>query len=162
MNALRTPRTLRQIAGLVALLALVMTVTVESAGAARTWCRYDPVIRVDGQIFDVWLTGDADLDDTVTGPTRIVVTVPVGAATELLAQDLGFGRLGYHVTFVESAELGHRDAGPQVRVDAFVPATKDLAVAVHLDPRSVTKRGQTRATTSEFGTANTWLTVFAA
>lgn len=106
--------------------------------AGRSWCRVDPVVKIDGKVADIWLSGDLELDRTATGPAQIVVSVPVGVSTELLATDNGFNKQGYAITFVEDATLVRGDLGPQVMIWASVPAPDGtLPLEVIFAPRSL-------------------------
>jgi hypothetical protein len=119
-----------------ALAALVAT--SRGAAARRAWCRTDPIVVIDGTIVDIFVS--APLGDlvqallTVTGPNKIVVTVPSGVNAWLLLSDLGFGR-GNTVSFAESADLQRTADGIQVRVDVYVPAKGSFPVRVDFAPR---------------------------
>src|SRR3954470_23271678 len=78
---------------------------VNAVDATHQPYRVDPVVRDVGQIFDINVVGDAELDNLVSGPTLAVVTVPANASTDLLDKDLGFGQLGYDMTFQASEHL---------------------------------------------------------
>ena len=108
------------------------------AAARRAWCRTDPIVVIDGTIVDIFVS--APLGDlvkallTVTGPNKIVVTVPSGVNAWLLLSDLGFGR-GNTVTFAQSADLQRTADGIQVRVEVYVPAKGSFPVRVDFAPR---------------------------
>jgi hypothetical protein len=90
----------------------------------------------------------------VTGPTKVVVSVPVGVDAELILTDLGFGR-GWDVTIEESRRLrNHRIHGTEVMVSVYVPARPDkMAIQVEYAPRIV---GILNPASVE-GTSNSWV-----
>jgi hypothetical protein len=123
--------------------------------AARTWCQKDPVVKIDGKVADILLGSYTDLNSAATGPSVVQVGVPIGVPAELLATDLGFGQLGYAVSFYQDAKLTKSKSTVQVRVAVFVPSNDGtLPLAVDFVPRS---SGLTAASAS--GYANSWVNV---
>lgn len=119
----------------VALAVLGLVLTGSSAQAGKGWCRVDPVVIIDGQIADIFVGSTLSALLTTTGPIKMIVTVPPGTKTTKLISDLGFGR-GYDFRFAESSDLVATEDGIPVRVDVYVPATKDsLPVSVYFAPR---------------------------
>jgi hypothetical protein len=76
---------------LLPLLALALLLAPTGAEAARAWCRTDPHLSVGGRTSNITIGYDAAYKNTTTGPIKLVVTVPKGKATAILAQDPGFG-----------------------------------------------------------------------
>lgn len=123
--------------GAVALALALLVGMVGDAGAGRTWCRMDPVIKIDGKVADIWLNGAVELNSSATGPAQIVVRVPLGVRAEVLATDLGFNKQGYVITFREDPSLGRNASGPQIVIWASVPSPDDsLPLEVVFAPRS--------------------------
>ena len=118
-----------------ALLALVLAVQLQSATASIGWCKTDPKISVDGHVAHIYVYSPNDILTTVTGPTSVVVTVPVGYAARSfeLYQDNGFG-FGYTVSFVESSNLTiNRRGNIEILATIFVPSSRlGLSVKVEL------------------------------
>lgn len=136
---------------LIALFALLILITPVSAG--RSWCRTDPVIQVDGDLADIFVSGPPEAPLLVTGPTEIVVTVPIGVDTRLIVADLGFGK-GQVVSFQKSSELHRTPTGIEIEVAIFVPAVdSDMPVRVEFAPRIL---GVLSPDSAE-GTANSWV-----
>ena len=107
------------------------------AAAGRGWCRVDPVVRINGRIADIRLSSDRRLLETALGPAEIVVRLPVGMASELLAVDRGFGGHGYIVTFVPDVALPSSNGRFSVGVDVYVPSSDgSLPLVVNFAPRS--------------------------
>jgi hypothetical protein len=145
------------------LLTLLLLLTVaagpfaQSASASKAWCRTDPVISVNGYVSDVFVSGPLTALLQVTGPTEIVVTVPVGVDAWLVLADLGFGR-GTNVTFEESHSLENSTQGAEVRIEVYVPSRDDaMPVRVEVAPRLL---GLLSPVSAE-GTANQWIVVMA-
>jgi hypothetical protein len=84
--------------------------TARSATAIRGWCRSDPVIMIDGELTDLVYDAPLDAPLKVTGPTRIVVTVPRGVQAHLVLAGPGFGQ-GELVSFEysDSSEANTND-----------------------------------------------------
>jgi hypothetical protein len=137
---------------LVALAALLL-LTVQGASASKGWCMTDPVVAIDGQLADIFVAAPLDAPLLVTGPTQIVVAVPVGVDAWLVASDLGFGK-GEEVSFTESRALRVTNEGIEVRVAVYVPAT-DGAMPVKVDfaPNVI---GLLQPASAQ-GTANEWV-----
>jgi hypothetical protein len=133
---------------------VAVVLTVQAAVAGRGWCRTDPVVLLDGEVADIWVASTVEAFTAVTGPTRIVVTVPVGTSTTLVLSDLGFGR-GYDVSFAESAALARSAAALPAWIAVFVPADADLPVLVEFVPRIV----GILAPASAEGSTNAWVTL---
>ena len=137
-----------------ALAALVYLVALPGADAHRTWCRTDPVVVIGGTTADIFVAGPLDAPLLVTGPTEIVVTVPVGVDAWLVASDLGFG-YGDVVEFAQSPRLRQTATGIDVEVRVLVPAREAMPVLVEFAPRLL---GLLSPASAE-GTANTWITL---
>jgi hypothetical protein len=136
-----------------AIAVLASSVAVSDAEAYRQWCRSDPVVVIDGAAADVFVAAPLEALTEVTGPTQIVVTVPVEVEQTLAIPTEGFGR-GEQVTFVASHKVQVTDGQIQVRIAVYVPARDDdLPVQVEFSPRVV---GLLSPATAE-GTANTWI-----
>src|SRR5438132_8832920 len=84
------------------LLAVMLLIGTGAHGAfaARGWCQSDPVIMVDGQLADVFVSSDLAMLLSATGPIQLVIEIPTGSTGSLVLSDLGFGR-GYKVSFVQ-------------------------------------------------------------
>ena len=148
------PRRFRCAAALLGLLLVVLV--APAVGATHGWCKTDPILRIDGQTADVFLSSHREMRAAATGPARLVVTVPTGIPIELVATDKGFGGQGYDVRFAESPELKNAAGALQVRVEAYAPASDDaLPLRVEFAPRG---NGRLSAGSAE-GTANAWVTL---
>ncbi|HUG17073.1 MAG TPA: hypothetical protein VMM78_18845 [Thermomicrobiales bacterium] len=138
---------------LLLIFAVLATVAAPSAFAARAWCKTDPVIMVDGELADVFVSSSLSAPLLVTGPTEIVVSVPVGVSAFLVVSDLGFGK-GEIVTFKESRALKVTKKGIQMQIAVMVPSTdSSMPVVVEFAPRILGILSMDRAE----GTANKWV-----
>lgn len=136
-------------------LALPAALGRRGTNAARMWCRTDPIVLIDGTIVDIFVLGPLTAPMQVTGPTEVVVTVPVGVDASLVAHDLGFGK-GETVAFAESRALRVTSRGIQVQVDVRVPAIDDaMPIRVEFAPRII---GILWPESAE-GTANSWVSL---
>ena len=143
----------RSVFSALSLVALVLVLAAPGAAAGRGWCRTDPVVSIDGELADVFVEAPLEAPLKVTGPTEIVITVPVGVRAELVLAGPGFGK-GEKVSFDESRKLRKTEKGIEVKVAVYVPATDDaMPVRVLFAPHVV---GILWPASAE-GTANDWV-----
>jgi hypothetical protein len=142
--------------GALGLVAVLTTAAAPDAGAINVWCRTDPIVQIDGQTADVFISSYEEMKLLAAGPTKVRVTVPPGVDTRLVATDQGFGGWGYEVSFAESAALKDRGDVLEVRIEVYAPALDAaLPVRVAFTPRGT---GRLAPGTAE-GTANAWVSV---
>jgi hypothetical protein len=144
------------------LVTLAFVAMAPAASAARAWCRTDPIVVIDGTLADVFVSGPLLASLTVTGPTKMIITVPEGVKTQMILSDLGFLH-GYDYEFRQSSDLQKTRRGVEVRVEVYVPARDDsMPVRVEFSPRALGLLGVlglNPATVSAEGTANEWITL---
>jgi hypothetical protein len=140
-----------------------MTLHPRDARATHGWCQQDPIVKIDGQTADIFLSSHLEMLTLASGPAKIVVTVPTGISTRLVATDPGFGGNGYDVRFAESDRLTDNPNVLQVRIKVYAPALDDLTGVLPLTlPLRVkfTPRGNGRLVAGEAtGEANSWVTL---
>jgi hypothetical protein len=100
-----------------------------TVAASRGWCRSDPFILIEGVVVDIFCTAPVTAPSYVTGPTEIVVSVPVGVSAALVVAGVGFGR-GELVRFEELQRLKQSAEGLQVEVGVYVPASSEFPIGV--------------------------------
>jgi hypothetical protein len=137
--------------------ALATTAVVgdhQLAHAVRGWCRSDPLIAIEDVLVDIFCTAPPTTPLHVTGPTEIVVSVPVGVKTVLIVAGVGFGR-GERLRFEEKRRLKQSAAGLNLEVRVYVPANRKLPIGVEFAPRIVGILNPARAK----GVTNKWITL---
>ena len=155
----------RDVIRLLALSAVALPVTLRprDAGATHGWCQRDPIFQIDGQTADLLLSSHLEMLTLASGPAQIVVTVPTGISTRLVATDPGFGGNGYDVRFAESNRLTDNPTILEVQIKVYAPALDDLSGLLPLTlPLRVTftPRGKGRLVAGEVtGEANSWVTL---
>jgi hypothetical protein len=135
------------------LFGLVALLLVATSASANGWCRTDPKIRVDGHVYNIYISvPDSDSAHAVVAATQVLITVPTGVDHELLGSDNGFG-FGYNVVWIESPWMQSGNNGPSVKVSVFVPATRSIPVQVEWQPHGedVSERA--------YGNTNSWVTL---
>lgn len=141
--------------GLTALLAtLVLLVLTAPAGATYGWCRTDPIVRIGGKEANIFVSSTTPILDQAVGATIVVVTVPAGVGTELVATDAGFG-FGERVYFAQSLDLKVSEGNGRIEVlvSVFVPARGEpLPVLVEFVPSAGDSADSAQ------GTTNQWVT----
>jgi hypothetical protein len=111
---------------------------INAASAGRSWCRVDPVVMIDGQLADIFVSSDLKmLLGQATGPIKIKVSIPEGSRGWVVLSDLGFGR-GYDIDFIETSDLARVNRRTPVIVDVYAPAKdSSLPVTVTFAPRTL-------------------------
>ena len=126
-----------------------------TASASIGWCRSDPVLQIEGSLADVFVSIPLTALPQINGPTRFVITTPVGVDEAVLLTSPGFG-YGETVTFQESSSLKMTSNGIQLRIKAFVPATNGtIPVILEFAPRVI---GILQPASAQ-GTTNQWITL---
>jgi hypothetical protein len=154
----RTRRSALRMLGLAAL-ALPAALRPHAADAIHGWCQNDPIVQIDGQTADIYLSSYLEMLELATGPTQIVVTVPPGIPTRLVATDPGFAHFGYDVRFEESNKLTNNERVVEVQIKVYAPALDapegPLPLKVDFTPRG---NGRLVPGSAE-GRANKWVTL---
>ena len=104
-----------------------------SAGIA--WCKTDPIVAIGDEVVNIYVSAPEEILQYATGPTDVVVYVPVGVAAEVVYTDPGFG-YGETVTVLESTRLRANGNGIQIIVGVTVPASTSVPVLVEIAPQS--------------------------
>ncbi len=108
---------------------------VPSASAGfRGWCRTDPLISLDGELANIFVSAPFKMLVKNSGPVDYVVTVPEGVKAHLILLGVGFGR-GERCRFQTSRKLKKTEEGIEVRIEVKVPARADLPLALEFAPR---------------------------
>jgi hypothetical protein len=147
----------RRVIAPVVLVLAVFAFGTPRAAADIGWCRTDPGVAVGGQVVNIFVSAPPEILTAATGPTAVVVSVPVGIEAEVLWTDPGFG-YGETVTIVESSRLRASRGGLQIIVAVTVPASAKLPVLVEIVPESAGGVSAS-ATGSTNGTVRTWTTL---
>lgn len=70
--------------------------------AGVTWCRADPIVKLNGEEVQIWVAVPQEYASRVTGPIDVTITVPGTVSAKVLFLDAGFNGYGETVTFVRS------------------------------------------------------------
>ena len=150
----------RVVFSLLAALVLSLAVGAPLADAARGWCMADPLIMVDGQLADVFVSSDPAMLLRASGPIEMVITIPVGSKGVVILTDLGFLK-GYKITFKQSSALRRTTSHTQVQVSVFAPNSgSKLPVKVTFAPRALSSGlANILFGKSVTGYSNSWVTL---
>jgi hypothetical protein len=134
---------------------LVVSLTPHGTSASVGWCRSDPIVKIKGDLADIFVAAPLDAPLKVTGPTKIVLTIPQEVSAAAIVAGKGFGR-GENLAIANSSDLQVTQTGIEVLIDVFVPAT-DVAMPVRVEfaPRVV---GILDPAYAE-GVANAWVSL---
>ena len=95
----------RRLTPLLGLLALLLALQVNPAGAGIGWCSRDPNFELGGRRGHVYVESQETMLQEANGPVEVEITVPSGVETRLISTDDGFGwNPAYKVTFREHPE----------------------------------------------------------
>ncbi|CAN5648346.1 hypothetical protein BH23CHL2_BH23CHL2_23270 [soil metagenome] len=103
----------------VVLSAVLLVLVASPAGAGLQWCPRDPLISLNGQEVQIWVSIPEQHQTAVTGPIAVDVATPRGVNREVLFTDEGFNGHGETVTFYDRGLL-HGDK-MDVRLRISVP-----------------------------------------
>lgn len=150
---------LRLMAG--ASLSLVPALGRQEASAGRTWCRVDPVVKIQGHTCDVYISARVksmrQARKLTKGTIVIVISVPatVRHSCKLVATDRAYGfDPPYDVRFEPSGDLIATSSTIPVHIEALVPMEDDgVRIRVNFVPR---RKGRLQPGHGE-GTANDWI-----
>lgn len=112
--------TVRRLAVIVAIFALVGIVFVRPVGAGVTWCKTDPVVMLDGVIVDISSAIPLEYVPLVNGPVVYEVQTPKETSRQLILNDLGYNGHGSIVKFTNGNGVV-RDSNIPVRVTVHIP-----------------------------------------
>jgi hypothetical protein len=128
------PLSRRQFARLLAGGALALAggglLAAEPASAGIGWCRTDPVLKINGKTYHIYVSGPSDLLTASTGPIRLKVTVGGSVRVSLSEPDAGFGD-GWSFSLSVSSGLTTLP-GPyyELKASVYVPATGNYPIRV--------------------------------
>lgn len=150
-------RPFRLFIALLLLLGLAVSARPSSTEAARGWCLADPVIMVDGQLADVFVSSQLAMLTSATGPIKMVITIPTGSKGSVILTDAGFLR-GYEISFKQSSALKKTKTHTPVQIAVYAPSSKALPVTVQFAPRNLS-RGLVAVLfgMSASGSSNAWV-----
>lgn len=78
---------------------LALLVLTIPALAGVTWCRADPIVRLNGTEVQIWVAVPAEYASLVNGPVDVRIKTPRSVDTELIMTDAGFNGHGETVRF---------------------------------------------------------------
>lgn len=96
------------VCGLLAALVLTMP-----ASAGVSWCRADPIVRIQGYDVQMWVGVPSGYEQYVTGPISFKIDTPPGYERKVIMTDAGFNGYGEVVTW--------GDTWGQARLSVKVP-----------------------------------------
>jgi len=138
--------------------ALVAGAGIESVSAGRSWCRFDPVISVDGQLADIFVGSYVEMLLSATGPVKINVLIPTTSSGSVILMDAGFGH-GYDIRFIKTTKLTRTSRRTPVIIEAYAPAKDStLPFSVTFAPRTLgSSLSDILIGMTKNGYANRWL-----
>ncbi len=104
------------IAGVFSVVALLLVASPVMGGLQ--WCPRDPIVALNGQHVQIWVSIPEQYQSAVTGPIAVQVATPHGVSQEVVFTDDGFNGFGETVDFVESGRIqgDQMNVGVRIRV----------------------------------------------
>jgi hypothetical protein len=113
---------------------IALFLTISPTGAGIQWCPRDPIVALNGQEVQIWVSIPNEYQSAVTGPVDVEIWTPRGVEQEVLFTDDGFNGYGETVSFKERDSLSGDAMGVEVRIkipyDLKAVEDGDLAVLV--------------------------------
>ena len=103
---------------LMGLLALLIAAMPTLAGV--TWCRADPIVRLNGTDVQIWVAVPAAYAPLVNGPIDVTVKTPSAVTREVVFLDAGFNGYGETVSFADIRD-GTKGGAFDMKVAVRVP-----------------------------------------
>lgn len=148
-------RTILRLAGGAGLaVAAAVALPETDALAGITWCRTDPIIKLNGKTFHIYVLSTQAMFTSRTGPTEIIVKYPQGvnATGSLIPGDNGFG-LGYNLNLQATSGLSYSSSSYQVIVGTRVGAN-DSSLPVRME---AVRASDSKLVGSAQAYANNWI-----
>ena len=102
--------------GLMAAFTAVLVLVANPVAAGWQWCPRDPIVALNGQEVQIWVSIPEQYQTAVTGPIQVDIRTPRGVEQEVLFTDEGFNGFGEEVTFYERGRLDGAEMDVDVRV----------------------------------------------
>src|SRR5215213_3634161 len=96
--------------------AVIAGAGIEAASAGRAWCRFDPIVMIDGQLADIFIGSMLTMLLSSTGPIKLNISIPNDSKGSVVLMDLGFGR-GYSINFIKTSNLTKTSRKTPVIID---------------------------------------------
>jgi hypothetical protein len=103
------------IAGVLSIVAVLLVVSPALGGLQ--WCPRDPIVALNGQDVQIWVSIPEVYQDAVTGPIDVQVASPHGVTQEVVFTDEGFNGYGETVEFVQRGVVQSDEMNVSLRVD---------------------------------------------
>lgn len=130
-------------------LPLLALLVLAAPANAASWCRADPILKVDGKQVQILVSIPHEYVALVDGPTRVEVKAPQQVTRQLIAMDSGLNNTGYDFSFSDIGDSDARMTSTSYRI--WVHAKPNLKTSVTV-PVMVEVIEADGATTTYFGT----------
>lgn len=129
---MRSP--VRRFAPVLAILATLVLVMPAAAGIS--WCRADPIVRLEGVRVQILIDIPIEYEKLVTGPTHVEIDTSRSINRRLLATDSGFNGWGETVEFGDLGRSFRKERYFWARIRVHIPinTTDTIPVRVHVIP----------------------------
>lgn len=84
------------------------------ADAGLTWCKADPIVRLNGTDVQIWVAIPEAYQPHVSGPIEVEVQTPEPVTREVVFTDAGFNGHGEVVRFTDLDGIVLNDAFPTI------------------------------------------------
>ena len=108
----------------IGLLTASFVFLVAPVQAGVSWCRVDPIVRLDGVEVQIIVAIPAEYQQYVNGPIEVKIKTPKSVAQELVMTDAGFNGHGETVDFSTKPGNVERDGSFDTHIQVRVPIDK--------------------------------------
>ena len=107
---------MRRFGIMAAITAALFVLVVSPVAAGWQWCPRDPIVALNGQEVQIWVSIPEQYESAVTGPVQVDIRTPRGVEQEVIFTDEGFNGFGEEVSFFERGLLRGDEMDVDVRV----------------------------------------------
>lgn len=131
------------------LIPLLAILAMAAPGQAASWCRADPILKVDGKQVQILVSIPQEYVALVDGPTRVEVKTPQQVTRQLIAMDSGLNNTGYDFSFSDIGDSEAQMTSTSYRIWVHAKPNIKTSVTVPVMVEVIEADG---ATTTFFGT----------
>lgn len=99
-----------------AFIAVLLLLVSSPVAAGLQWCPRDPIVALNDQEVQIWVSIPEQYQTAVTGPIQVDVRTPYGVEQEVIFTDEGFNGFGEEVEFFERGRIRGDEMDVQVRI----------------------------------------------
>ncbi|MDQ3855182.1 MAG: hypothetical protein M3281_02150 [Chloroflexota bacterium] len=112
---------MRQLSASILITVIASLMLLPPASAALTWCKRDPIVRLNGTEVQILVGVPRQYESLVNGPVDVEVRTPRSVRREVVLKDSGFNGYGETVTFRNAGTADRESGSFETRVRVQLP-----------------------------------------